>query len=264
MKDVFCFGDAHSHYKSVLKLLQQEGLVDKHGGRHRQNPQVTVVSLGDLANGVASSRDEDLKALGLLEGIVDYMCLGNHESPYLNFPAFNGFFMFPEIKDKIRELTVNEVIVPCIAVSDILLSHAGVAKRLGENFATAQSAAQSVTNAFRYAPGQSPILQNISMRRGGMAKEGGILWSDWAEPKCQKFTQIVGHTVGSDIRYYTHGKSAKLGEAMTVELTKDSDDNYNPTYNIDIGCNSTGFYPTDAIAGAWIRDGGIEFVRYDG
>lgn len=260
MKDVFAFGDAHSHHKSVLGLLKQEGLIDH---TTRMQLDVLVASLGDLGNCVRASRDEDLKTLSLVGTYIDKLILGNHEAPYLGQEAFNGFFMFPEIKDVIRDLDKRGYIIPCLAAGDILLSHAGVAKGLGEELGTAQEASKAIYNAFLFSP-RTPLLAQIGAQRGGWSKEGGILWSDWSEAKCQHFTQIVGHTVGSDIRYYTHGKSAKLGEAMSIHLTEESEHYYEPTYNIDIGCNSTGFYPSDAIAGVWIRDGGIEFVKYNG
>lgn len=258
LREVFAFGDAHSHHKSVKQLLFQEGLIDKSGG-HRLRPEVLVVSLGDLANCVRTSRDDDLKALSMVGPIIDRLVLGNHESPYLNFDSFAGFFAFPEVKERIKDLYDRSLIVPCWVAGDILLSHAGVASEWP--WESAEEASKAITEAFMYNA-HAPILRNCGWSRGGRNKYGGILWSDWSEPKSMKFRQIVGHTVGNDIRYYVHGKSAKLNEPMSIHLTDEDEDYYNPTYNIDIGCNLTGWHPQGELAGAWIRKSGeIEFVK---
>lgn len=261
MREVFCFGDAHSNHKAVKNLLYQEGLLDKSGG-HRLRPEVLVVSLGDLANCVRTSRDDDLKALRMVGPIVDRLILGNHEAPYLNYDAFHGFFAFPEVKERIQDLYKDSLIVPCWVAGDILLTHAGVGNKY--EWESATEASKAITQAFLYET-RSPIFRDIGHARGGAQRRGGILWADWSEPKSMKFTQIVGHTAGDDIRCYLNGKFYELPHEKMPQhwdMLLEFPNGGQWSYNIDLGCNLTGWHPQDDLAGAWIRKNGeIEFVR---
>ena len=192
MGEYFIIGDSHSHHKAIKALLKQEGLLK--GGK-RLRPDVTVIHLGDLLNSVISSRDDDLKSLELVEnGTINFLVLGNHETPYFNLPAFAGFFNFPEIKERLDALYKLGVIKPAMAIEDeILLTHAGLGKTIGDGIASPQEAVQDVDGAFLYDKHDS-IISAIPWARGGSVKHGGIFWADWSEAKSTKFTQIVGHT----------------------------------------------------------------------
>src|SRR5262245_16986882 len=107
----FIFGDAHSNWRSIMGLLAQEGIVDARW-ENKIRDNVTVVSIGDLINGVMGSRDEDLRCLRMVGKVIDLLILGNHESPYFGFTAFNGFFMYPEVQEKIRALANRDLVTP--------------------------------------------------------------------------------------------------------------------------------------------------------
>ena len=78
------------------------------------------------------------------------------------------------------------------------------------------------------------IVMACGRGRCGFNAEGGILWSDWSEPKRPVFPQIVGHTVGEEIR--------RKRSAICIDL--------------GAGKGRT------RIAGAWIRDGEITTVEH--
>lgn len=259
-RETFCIGDTHGNHIALKGLLEQEGLL-KRGNRLR--PEVQVVSLGDLINAVPIDRDDDLKCLRMVGPYIDDYILGNHETPYFGFSAFNGFFMFPEVKDKLKQLDNYGFIKPCMVVNNIFLSHAGLCNHF--NIQSPQEAVQSVTEAFLYEP-SNPIVSAISWYRGGSSKFGGIFWSHWDEPKNMNFMQICGHTVGSDIRCYLNGKTKSITDLemdylMLHEHDGDADDApaLYPTFNIDIGCR----VGKNQIAGVWITEDRIDFVRYE-
>jgi hypothetical protein len=189
---------------------------------------------------------------------IDILLIGNHESPHLGFPRFAGCFEFPEIKERLRELMFKKQLLPAYAAGNILLSHAGVAKNLGEELEGAENASQVALRALWEKP-RNPLLWNIGRSRGGFDKEGGIFWSDWLEPKTDKFPQIIGHTAdGPKLGRKPFHPENNDWEPPNHTFELDDGD----VLNIDIGCNSTGFSPSNALAGTWIRDGKIKFVKY--
>jgi hypothetical protein len=53
----------------------------------------------------------------------------------------------------------------------------------------------------RWQGRDAPLFKRIGYARGGFAPNGGILWSDWEEPRWLGFSQIHGHSIGPiDIR----------------------------------------------------------------
>lgn len=258
---VFYIGDSHSNYRSVIGLLKQVGICG--GDGKRIDFDTFVVHNGDLANCVLKSRDEDLRSLALVGDIIDLLLLGNHEAPYFNITSFNGFFHYPEIKEKLFELEERGLIKIAYAVLDdpLLLSHAGLNKSW-QSTETANEAAKLVNYAFKTR--QNPaVLTAVGVSRGGWG-EGGILWADWSEGKTTKFTQIVGHSAGDGIRC-KNGKHGNhyLDPHSTNKTFKYGEENL--AFCIDIGCNKTGFYPKDALAGCWIdpNEKTLEFVIYN-
>lgn len=76
---VFVVPDAHGNHHLVRGLLEQEGITN---GRSRiVGSEVQVVQLGDLANCVQESVQDDLEALSLVGPVIDFMLVGNHEHP---------------------------------------------------------------------------------------------------------------------------------------------------------------------------------------
>lgn len=248
----------------MVKLLEQEGL---YNAGKRLRPEVQVVHLGDLINGVVNSRDEDLKCLKLVGPVIDLYIPGNHETPYFGFDTFHGFFLFPEIKDELRQLDADGLIHPAIAVGDVLLSHAGLASKYQDGLQSPEEAVQRVTEAFLRSP-FDPIVGAIGYARGGRQSQGGIFWSDWSESKCTKFAQIVGHTAGNAIRMYTNDFTGEERHSLPSSMhdtnipLRKSNEMINKTYCIDLGCNSTGWNPSNTLAGVWLTENNMRFVTY--
>lgn len=125
MTDSFVIADAHGNADLVRKLLEQEGIVDPIDGRI--DDVVTVVQLGDLANCVAASTQNDIHALDLvILGLIDFILIGNHEHPYFGGPAFSGYWPDGEVRRRLYQIRDRGAMKAAHAVGDVLVSHAGL------------------------------------------------------------------------------------------------------------------------------------------
>lgn len=226
----FVIADAHGDHQQILGLLRQVGIVD--GDKRIDANDHLVIQLGDLCNCVGSSIDKDLWALDLVDrGVIDYFLVGNHEHPYFGGPAFNGFHYHPEIAHKLKTLESERRLRPAALVDGILITHAGFGTQW--DVSTEGRGWDLAEAEWRKDP-TGGLFSAIGYARGGITQFGGILWADWDEPKRGNLRQLVGHTVGSDVR--------KRGGAMCIDL-------------------GGGKY--NRLAGAWIRDGEIEVVIHE-
>lgn len=234
---VFVIADAHGNADQVRGLLEQEGL---------PRPGVAVVQLGDLANCVGDSEADDLEALDLVGGPIDLMLVGNHEHPHFGGPAFSGFWPHLTVKHRLHRLNAAGLIQPSFVVpghghnAGILVTHAGVTSAMNEPthpeegpWTTAEDADEELRWAWHSDP-RYRVFSAIGPERGGRDGGGGILWADWREPKTPLFRQLVGHTVGRDIR--------RKWRATCIDL---------------------GGGKGDRIAGAWIVNGRIRVVVHE-
>lgn len=230
MSDTFIIADAHGNHGLIRGLLAQEGLLGER--------TATVGQLGDLANCVERSTYNDLEAIDLVQqGVIDWALVGNHEHPYFGGPMFSGYWRDPVIFQALRRLHVRGGLKAAHCVDDILISHAGLTPwGLGrfESLTTAQQYATAI-NELWLEDQDDLLFSRIGEKRGGWQKQGGILWADWSEPKPRNLRQLVGHTVGKEIR--------RRSGAICIDL-------------------GAGFGRTK-IAGAWIRGGVIEVVTYE-
>jgi len=232
----FVVPDAHGNVGLVHGLLRSQGIADELG---RLDRDTMVIQLGDLCNCVASSVQDDLRCLRMAEKWFDVYLVGNHEHPYFTITVgFSGFFRDPEIREHLLRLDARGLIRPCIAIDGVLVSHSGLSSYWGRHFKTAAAAEARLRELWREDKG-NPVFDACGQSRGGWYAEGGILWSDWAERKCSAFPQLVGHTVGDEIRR----KQSRGNEAMCI----------------DLGAGKK----QSRIAGAWLVDGVIETVVYE-
>lgn len=81
-----------------------------------------------------------------------------------------------------------------------MLSHAGWDHSLHPFISTAQEASQALREAVRNDGWDHRYFTAIGYSRGGNSKHGGILWEDFRDIR-SAFPQIIGHTVGSTVRY---------------------------------------------------------------
>jgi hypothetical protein len=237
---IFVIADAHGRYDLVRRLLEQEGLPSK---------GVFVVQLGDLANCVIGSEHDDLEALSLVGGAIDLMLVGNHEHPYFDGPPFSGFFPHPSVKERLHSLNDRQLLEPSYVapghrngnLGSILLTHAGVSRYLNapahfeeSSWETAESADEELRWAWRTNP-KYPIFSAVGRERYGWDPYGGILWSDWHEPKTLRFRQLIGHTPAEKIRRRDRATCIDLGAGKG----------------------------RSRLAGAWIVNGRIRTVVYE-
>ncbi len=239
---VFVVADAHGRHDLVEGLLNQERLL-----RGQRADGTAVVHVGDLINAVASSISDDLECLRRAREWFDVYLVGNHEHPYFGGPRFSGFWRDPEIERALFAL--ESIIQPTLAYEGVLVSHAGLTVEMAgpeedhSGWETAEAADEEIRWAWsqRSMRGTIPLFAAIGWSRGGSSRFGGILWSDWEEPKALAFNQVVGHSVGREVRWQRRdGKFAVC---------------------IDLGASKE---VNGALAGAWIRDGEVEVVTYAG
>lgn len=248
MTDTFVLPDAHGNAHVLRSLLEREGIIEQDWNldrslavatRVKTRGEVEVVQIGDLANCVRESVREDCDALDLVtSGLIDVMLVGNHEHPYFGGPRFGGYYPDVRVSDRLRRLNQRGGLKAAHAVGDVLISHAGLTSYWLREFGAWEMTAEEIaeyTNRTWQSDSQAMIFSAIGRRRWGGEREGGILWSDWDETKPRHLRQIVGHTVGREVR-------RKAGATC-----------------IDLGAGKHGWN----IAGVWIRDGEIEIVVHD-
>jgi len=225
--------DIHGHYKTLESLLQEAGVIDTEGNRldgwH-------VVQLGDLANCVRESVNDDLDCLKTVGTWIDEMLVGNHEYGYFDGGfGFGGFCHHPEIQVELNRIERQGLLSPSALVGkdlDILVTHAGYVPSEGIESA---SRGHEYAHLKWYQDYRHPLFSRVGWKRGGPDNSGGILWSDWMEQKAHEFNQVVGHTPqkkGVQRRDYEKtGKwticidlGAKSGKGATG-LILDEDDN---------------------------------------
>lgn len=244
--DTFVVADAHGNAGLVRGLLEQEGIIEQQwtesgalDSARRTRKGAGVVQLGDLANCVAVSTVEDCEALDLVsDGLIDVMLVGNHEHPYFGGPAFSGYWPDGEVRRRLNRIHARGGLKAAHAADGILISHAGLTSYWLREFSAWDMNAEKIAELTNRTWSDDPralIFNAIGRRRGGWEREGGILWADWREPKPRHLRQLVGHTVGPDIR--------KRGGATCIDL--------------GAGKDST------RIAGAWIREGVIDVVTFE-
>lgn len=241
--DVFIVPDVHGHLDLAAGLLERAGILSESWDRQR-DVDVTVVQLGDLLNCVGSSVVDDLRCLDHAREWFDVLLVGNHEHPYWGGPAFSGYHRDLYIDGRIRS-TLGDLYRPAISVGGVLVTHAGltVAALEALEVTSAWGAEVALTQLWREDP-TGPIFSTIGAARGGRHPQGGVLWSDWHEPKATVFSQLVGHTPGDGPRWQGGAGPEHDGEPFALCL--------------DVGAGKG----RSQIVGAWIRGGKVELIAH--
>lgn len=242
--------DLHGHHELLVALLHEADVPLAPTARFIAG--VRTVQLGDLANCVRESRKDDLTILRIARELLDVVLVGNHEYPYLVSPegpsfsriTFHGFAYFNDVDEALGLLRASGILKPLLLVGQTLLTHAGVAEELAKEHGlpSAVKAAGKLQRTWRVRDGQdSPLYAQIGPRRRGLYEHqarqfglptcGGVLWSDWSEPRAD-FMQVHGHTPchdGPEVRTRASGMQA---------------------INLDIGCGKS----ADRVVGLWLND----------
>ena len=214
----FCFGDMHGRPDVLKRLLKEAGIIDE--DNRRISNEYMVFSIGDLTSCTLTDVDNDKEIMKFAEDVLDYWVIGNHEAPYF-YPhlAFEGFHKNGEIKGLLDLWLRGGRMVPTILWGETLLTHAGVHKDF--DFKTGEEAFDAIYDVWvnyqsyaipkmsgmtysqdrfnfenqSYGPiPKGSLIDGIPPGRGGGSRTGGILWTDWDEPKNKNFCQVVGHT----------------------------------------------------------------------
>lgn len=195
MKNVYIVSDVHGDHVALRKALYRAGVFDNHG---KKDPNAYVVQIGDLANCVKDSVEDDLRCLGTVGREVDLMLIGNHEIPYFDAQnRFHGFFHNNEIRATLHRLRNNGLLMPCYVHEQTLISHAGISLEQMPVMASpnARDISLAVEKKWVHHHYHHAWFSDIGRARYGDAQVGGLLWCDFQrEFEPTSFPQIVGHT----------------------------------------------------------------------
>jgi hypothetical protein len=196
--------DAHGRYDLVRKLLENAGVIDSAGGRV-YDPEVLVVQTGNLIGGEIKTRDEDAALLRKANSWFDVVLVGSHEHGYFGGQPFSGFQVLREVERLIRDVPFR----PGHAVGGTLVTHAGVAEKLGMQSRCAADAAVELAEAWTLDT-RHPFFSTVSRSFNGPAEVGGVLWSDGriaraedgtrqiVEKRERRYSQAYGHASVAD------------------------------------------------------------------
>lgn len=175
-----------------------------------------VVFLGDMFDtfGVRHPETADLYA-SLYEKPNWTVLVGNHDVHYLAGPldqsalicsGFDGLTAHRVITMLVDRPELSRRFALTTTVHGWLISHAGVTSGW---LASSRYDVQNLNEQFQYAWQRTPFkltnnaVFDVSWERGGRNQYGGPLWADWQELAYDSNPygfQIVGHTVGQDVR----------------------------------------------------------------
>lgn len=199
MGKTYLVSDVHGNYDGLIRALRRHRLIDRHG--HRQLARRhTIASIGDLGNCVEKSHDGDLACFDLVGKIIDTVCVGNHEWPYIDAhnprSTFRGFHAHTRVGEKIRELYESGFLVPCLMVGETLVSHAGLSHQIARGMPVEDEHA-NILEHWLARDWNFSYFSATGHVRGGKNRCGGIFWCDFDKEFVPvSFPQIVGHTPG--------------------------------------------------------------------
>src|SRR3990167_8736947 len=188
---VLIVSDVHEKYGQLLHIEE-----------HYFHKADRIVLLGDFWDTFHPMNEQGLIATWLLSHIYDpkfTVLWGNHDANYaFNAPSFgcSGYNYhtkallnkeFPEDAWRKFKLFTN--------VGKFVVSHAGFHPT---TVALMDQADFAVEEAFS---GRFHPLWAAGRSSGGHAPFGGPTWLRWWEMEALDFPQIVGHTIGNDVRY---------------------------------------------------------------
>lgn len=192
-----------------------------------------VIFLGDYVDSYDKTNNQILdnfeKIVELKKQYPDnvILLLGNHEASYFYDERCSGYRgdMHADINDILRKNI--DFFQIAFQINNTIWTHAGIHKDWWEYYALPIIEEKIVK---RYTPYlilcdtiadqlnlmqefNEPILRMVGHDRGGVGKVGGPLWVDkktlYRKP-IEGYHQIVGHTVGRDIKTYEFGEGTEI------------------------------------------------------
>ncbi len=99
-----------------------------------------------MINGTMMDWDNDERIMREAEELVDWWVMGNHDICYHYNIIFNGFSPNPAVRSGVNRWMGRGKMVPCIAIGDTLLTHAGVHENY--NFVHANEAFDAIMDVW--------------------------------------------------------------------------------------------------------------------
>jgi hypothetical protein len=197
--EVLVVGDVHGHLHRLRALLELPDVA------RRRAEGATVVQLGDLGHFGATTGADDRAVWEAAEaGLVDLVLWGNHDrAVWDRRHLFNGYDPpFPETRDCINRMLIDQRLVFALEVHGWLITHAGLHAQVkfaghavdGVDLYDARSIAGWLNSEQAHKSG---LMNAISRRRGGLGAYGGILWRDVSEKLWGGVPQVFGHSASS-------------------------------------------------------------------
>ena len=216
VRKLVAVGDVHGQFEAFVRLLLHAKLIDEDlnwcGGNTRFIQVGDIVDRGPFSRKVDTLLDNLQKQASMSEGEVIRL-VGNHELELILADYLISEFKREEaaaMREKLIAQVEEGSLKAAYAYKDFLFTHAGVTRRLFkifelqlEKISAANLAVlinlifkESIANEFFKHP-----IFNISVRRKGPDRFGGIFWEDLEDliasfQPCQgsPVWQVIGHT----------------------------------------------------------------------
>ncbi|HUT85212.1 MAG TPA: metallophosphoesterase [Elusimicrobiales bacterium] len=220
-------GDLHGEYKGFIEILRHTKLIDKSLDWKAKNQ--ILVQMGD----VIDRGEFGLEVYDLLEKMQCQSLkfkskvirlLGNHELEILKKHYYLTTMNAQEIETIRKKLVcdvLNKKVIAGFYKDGYIFTHAGIRdelidvlfKGVPKKKLTLRALVKKLNDILYYAVLRSnfsnPIF-NISYRRGGSDKFGGIFWEDLRDfISCKhdyNFKQVVAHTPIEEVSVFADGK----------------------------------------------------------
>lgn len=217
-RSIIVIGDIHGHYKEFICLLRAAMLIDDKNNWTGGN--TLLMQMGDAIDKGPDSMLVDalldkiqIQAAGAGGEVV--RLVGNHEAEIIMGNYFISEMPKKQVvayQKKLIKMATEGKIKAAYHEQGLMFTHAGVTNKLLNIFKmqlgvlTEAKVAALINNIFvnsvKHSFYKHPIF-NISVRRGGRDKYGGIFWEDledlYMSSARSPLRQVVGHTMVDEI-----------------------------------------------------------------
>jgi len=201
MSRIFAIGDVHGHVDRLEKLLAKAGVTKDD----------TVVQLGDLGNfGRDATQDYECYALARDNKFI--VLWGNHDRAVVSNASWFRGYTEPNVR--LHDLMFEVAPRWFHKEHGVLFTHAG----LHPAYVKYHPSDEYPVFSGEPVNENASIFTDIGPYRGGMARQGGILWRDAREPLWNGIVQVFGHTRGAIRRYHEKSYCIDVGDKYNGNL----------------------------------------------
>lgn len=215
MTHTLVIGDVHGNRGALLSVLRRAGAIDENDQRV---PGFEIFSVGDVVNAAPMGGQyrgfipDDYGTLKLVyeDGLIDKICVGNHElffthdreSGRFGGMAYDKGWLHEKLEPLMKQMVREGIYCAAVATHDTLVSHAGVAPLYQGAYDGKVNNPEEWAAWLNYmlAEGEPhQLLDAIGESVGGFGV-GGIVWyramlDDDPPAHVPVLRQIVGHTI---------------------------------------------------------------------